>query len=296
MITAEKTTITVRANINVPVEKVWNYWTDPKHIVHWNNASEDWYTPRAENDLRVGGKFSARMEARDGSDGFDFAGEYDSVVLLKQIRYTMGDGRTVRVTFDSDGETTRVTEIIETESHNPLDIQQKGWQAILNNFKRYVEKASRVEMLHFDITINANVEIVYRTMIHEKHYTEWTSEFNPTSHFKGSWEKGSKILFLGDAPDGSLGGMVSRIKENIPFRYISIEHLGMIENGKEVLCGPDVDLWAGAMENYTFTDQDGKTHLTIEVDTVEKFREYFFNTWPNALQRLKSICEAKNTN
>lgn len=296
MITAAKTTITVKANINAPVEKVWNFWTDPKHIVHWNNASDDWYTPRAENDLRVGGKFNYRMEARDGSDGFDFEGEYDSVVLLKQIRYTMGDGRSVRVSFDSDADTTTVTEIIETEPHNPLDIQQKGWQAILDNFRRHIEKSSRTEMLHFDILIEANAEKVYRTMINEKHYPEWTSEFNPTSHFKGSWDKGSKILFLGDAADGSLGGMVSRIKENIPYRFISIEHMGLVENGKEVLCGPDVDIWAGALENYTFTDQDGKTHLSVDVDTVDKYRQYFINTWPKALQKLKKICESNKTN
>lgn len=296
MITAEKTTITVKADVKEPVEKVWSYWTDPKHVIHWNNASDDWFTPRAENDLRVGGKFNYRMEARDGSDGFDFEGEYDSVVLLKQIRYTMNDGRTIKVTFDSDNDSTMITEIIETESHNPIDIQQQGWQAILDNFKRYVEKSSKVVTLHFDILINALPEKVYRTMIHEKHYNKWTSEFNPTSHFKGSWEKGSKILFIGDSADGTIGGMVSRIKENIPYRFISIEHIGIIENGKEVLCGPDVDLWAGALENYTFTDRDGKTLLAIDVDTVDQYKQYFIDTWPKALQKLKSMCESGQTN
>jgi len=292
MITAEKTTITVKANINAPVEKVWNLWTEPRHIVHWNNASDDWFTPRAENDLRVGGRFIYRMEARDGSDGFDFEGEYDSVVLLKQIRYTLGDSRSVKVNFDADGDSTVVTEVVETEQHNPLDIQQQGWQAILDNFKKYTEKSLKTERLHFEILINAKVEEVYRTTIDEKHYTEWTSEFNPTSHFKGSWEKGSKILFLGDAADGSLGGMVSRIREHIPYRFISIEHMGIVENGKEVLCGPDVDPWSGAVENYTFTEQDGKTLFSADTDTIYKYRQYFINTWPKALQKLKSICES----
>jgi uncharacterized protein YndB with AHSA1/START domain len=293
MITAEKTTITVKAGVNAPIEKVWSYWTDPKHIIRWNNASDDWYTPRAENDLRVGGKFLYRMEARDGSDGFDFEGEYDSVVLLKQIRYTMSDGRSVKVTFDSDTDSTTVTELIETEQHNPIDIQQQGWQAILDNFRKYAERSLSTETMHFEILIDAHPEKVYNTMIDQKHYTEWTSEFNPSSHYKGSWEKGSKILFLGDAADGSLGGMVSRIKENIPYRYISIEHVGIIENGREVLCGPDVDIWSGAQENYTFTEQNMQTLLSIDVDTTEKYRQYFVNTWPKALQRLKSICESK---
>lgn len=292
MITAEKTTITVRADINAPIEKVWSYWTDPKHIVHWNNASDDWFTPRAENDLRVGGKFNARMEARDGSDGFDFEGEYDSVVLLKQIKYTMSDGRSVKVLFDSMGDNTTVTEDIETEQHNPRDIQQQGWQAILNNFKKYVERSSITQMLSFEIQIDASPEKVYSTMIDQKRYREWTAEFNPTSHFKGSWEKGSKILFLGESTDGSFGGMVSRIKENIPYRYISIEHLGIVENGKEVLCGPDVDIWVGAQENYTFTDKDGKTLLSVDTDTIEKYKQYFLDTWPKALQKLKAICES----
>ena len=293
MITAEKTTITVKATINAPVEKVWSFWTDPRHIVQWNNASDDWYTPRAENDLRVGGKFLSRMEARDGSDGFDFTGEYDSIVLLKQIKYTMGDGRTAQVNFSFEGNTTVITEVVETEQSNPLEMQQQGWQAILNNFKKYVERSSKTERVHYEILINANVEKVYRTTIDEKHYSGWTAEFNPTSHFKGSWEKGSKILFLGYAQDGTVGGMVSRIRENIPYRYISIEHLGIVENGKEVLCGPEVDIWAGAMENYTFTQRDEKTLMSVDTDTTAQYKTYFQNTWPKALQKLKTICESE---
>jgi hypothetical protein len=128
-------------------------------------------------------------------------------------------------------------------------------------------------------------------MIDEKGFSEWTAAFNPTSRFKGSWEKGSKILFFGDAKDGSQGGMVSRIRENIPCRFIGIEHLGIIENGKEVLCGPDVDIWAGAVENYTFIQQAEKTLLLIDTDTTEQFKNYFEDTWPNALQKLKQMCE-----
>jgi uncharacterized protein YndB with AHSA1/START domain len=293
MITKEKTTITVEATINAPVEKVWSLWTDPKHIIHWNNASDDWHTPKAENDLRIGGKFLYRMESRDGSDGFDFKGEYDSVVLLKLIKYSISDGRTVQVFFSSEGDRTRVKEIVETEQNNPVEMQQEGWQAILDNFRKYVERSGKSDMKHYEILIDANVERVYNVMIDEKHYVEWTSVFNPTSHFKGSWEKGSKILFIGEAEDGSLGGMVSRIKENIPFRFISIEHLGIIQNGKEVLCGPDVDEWAGALENYTFTDQNSKTLLSVDVYTGEKYASYFDETWPKALEKLKSMCETQ---
>lgn len=134
------TKITVAATINAPVEKVWEYWTEPEHIKKWNSASDDWHTPRAENDLRVGGKFSSRMEARDGSMGFDFGGVYDEVIINAAIGYTMGDGRTVQVRFDSGENGTTVTETFDAETTNPVEMQQAGWQSILDNFKRYTEE------------------------------------------------------------------------------------------------------------------------------------------------------------
>ena len=140
METATKTTITVQTKVNAPVEKVWDYWTSPQHITQWNSASEDWHTPRAENDLREGGKFSARMEAKDGSFGFDFGGVYDNVQPHKYIEYTIGDGRKVKIDFAADGNKTKVTENFEAESTNPEEMQKGGWQAILNNFKKYTEE------------------------------------------------------------------------------------------------------------------------------------------------------------
>lgn len=132
-------TITVEANVKAPVEKVWKLWTEPVHITKWNSASEDWHTPSAENDLRVGGKFSARMEAKDGSFGFDFGGVYDTVELNREIAYTIGDGRKVRVLFTKQGSNTHVSETFDAENENPLEMQRGGWQAILDNFKKYTE-------------------------------------------------------------------------------------------------------------------------------------------------------------
>lgn len=131
--------ITVEATINAPVEKVWNYWTEPKHITQWNNASDDWHTPHAENDLRVGGKFVSRMEAKDGSAGFDFGGVYNEVKKHKLISYTMDDGRKASVKFSGDGNETTVTETFEAESMNSIEMQKSGWQSILDNFKKYTE-------------------------------------------------------------------------------------------------------------------------------------------------------------
>jgi len=139
METKEKTVITVGNTVNAPVEKVWEFWTKPEHITQWNNASDDWHTPRAENDLRTGGSFSARMEARDGSFGFDFGGIYDDVKKNESIEYTMGDGRKVKVNFTPHGNTTKVTEAFEAEDTNPAEMQKGGWQAILDNFKKYTE-------------------------------------------------------------------------------------------------------------------------------------------------------------
>jgi uncharacterized protein YndB with AHSA1/START domain len=139
METQEKTIITVENTIHAPVEKVWEYWSKPEHITKWNNASDDWHTPRAENDLRTGGKFLSRMEARDGSMGFDFGGVYDEVREHEYIGYTMGDNRKVKVNFSPQGNSTKVTETFEAENSHSLEMQKGGWQAILDNFKKYTE-------------------------------------------------------------------------------------------------------------------------------------------------------------
>lgn len=133
------TKITVKANVNAPVEKVWKTWTTPGDIMQWNNASDDWHTTKATNDLKVGGKFSSHMEAKDGSFGFDFGGIYDRVEINKNIEYTLGDGRKVAINFKANGNQTEVTETFDAETQNSIEMQQQGWQAILNNFTKYTE-------------------------------------------------------------------------------------------------------------------------------------------------------------
>lgn len=131
--------ITVETTVNAPIEKAWNYWTVPEHIKKWNNASEDWHTPSATNDLRVGGKFTSRMEAKDGTMGFDFWGVYDDVKTNELIAYTMGDGRKANVFFSSQGNSSKIVVTFETETENSVELQRGGWQAILDNFKKYTE-------------------------------------------------------------------------------------------------------------------------------------------------------------
>lgn len=131
--------ITVTATVNAPVEKVWQSWSAPEHIMQWCSASPEWHAPRAENDLRAGGKFLTRMEAKDGSMGFDFEGVYSEVETNKKIAYGMSDGRKVEITFEAAGDTTGITETFDAETENPLEMQRGGWQAILDNFKNYTE-------------------------------------------------------------------------------------------------------------------------------------------------------------
>ena len=133
------TKVTVEATVNAPVEKVWKTWSEPQHIKQWCAASDDWHAPKAENDLKTGGTFSTRMEAKDGSFGFDFGGVYDNVKKNELIEYTMGDGRKVRVAFTPSGDTTKIVETFDAETTNPVDMQRTGWQAILDNFRKYTE-------------------------------------------------------------------------------------------------------------------------------------------------------------
>jgi len=132
--------ITVETTIHENVEKVWKLWSEPEHITQWCQASDDWHAPYAENDLRDGGKFKTTMAAKDGSFSFDFGGTYTQVKPHERIEYTMDDGRNVSVIFEQQGKDTKIVETFEPENTNSLEMQKDGWQAILNNFKSYVEK------------------------------------------------------------------------------------------------------------------------------------------------------------
>jgi uncharacterized protein YndB with AHSA1/START domain len=131
--------ITVDATINANQQKVWDYYTMPDHITKWNFADPSWHCPKAENDMKVGGKYSARMEARDGSFGFDFEATYNNIVPGKSFNYTMLDGREVDVDFVPKEDKTDLKIVFDAESQNPVEMQKAGWQSILNNFKNYVE-------------------------------------------------------------------------------------------------------------------------------------------------------------
>lgn len=137
----QTTKITVQTSIAADLNKVWEYYTKPEHITKWNFASDDWHCPKAENDLRPGGRYAARMEAKDGSFGFDFEATYDEVLPAVSFTYTIADGRTASVKFRNLGNKTNLHLRIDPENENPIDIQRNGWQAILDNFKKYSEQS-----------------------------------------------------------------------------------------------------------------------------------------------------------
>jgi len=140
-----KNTITVQTIVDAPVEKAWDYWTKPEHITKWTFASDDWEAPFAENDLRINGKFKTRMQSKDKSQGFDFTGRYTNVKENELIEYIMYDGREVSILFERIDVRTKITETFDPEKENPYEMQREGWQAILNNFKKYVENEVKNE-------------------------------------------------------------------------------------------------------------------------------------------------------
>jgi len=139
MTTSEKTKITVQVLVNSSLEKAWDTWVNPEHIVNWNFASPDWCCPTSENDLQPGGNFKSRMEAKDGSFGFDFGGVYQEVIKNELISYILEDARKVKITFEENDGKVLISQTFEAETENPIDLQRDGWQAIMNNYKRYTE-------------------------------------------------------------------------------------------------------------------------------------------------------------
>jgi hypothetical protein len=148
-----------------------------------------------------------------------------------------------------------------------------------------------MQKLHFSIHINAPKEKVWNTMLDNKTYREWTSVFSPGSDFVGNWDKGSKILFVGPNNNGKTSGMVSRIAENRPYEFLSIEHLGVVNDGVEDTTSEAVKGWVGALENYTFREVDGVTEVIVDMDSTDELSDEFNKMWPKGLQKLKELAE-----
>jgi uncharacterized protein YndB with AHSA1/START domain len=282
--------IKIQTQINAPVSKVYEFWTTPSHMCSWNFASPDWHCPSCDIDLKVDGKLKAVMAAKDGSMSFDFNCTYDEIIPNEKLSLTIEDERKWLIYFKTNEEGTLVTEEFEPENVNPIEMQQMGWQSILDNFKSYVE-SKKYEKLNFEIHIDAPRSHVFETMLGSESYKEWTSVFTSTSHYVGEWKKGSKIRFQALDKDGKISGMHSIIDEVIPNEFVSIQHLGEIVNNEEVSTGGIIDSWTGSHENYYYTEDNDGTKLVVSVDSLPDYFSFFNEQYPLALQKLKSICE-----
>lgn len=286
----KRTVVKITALVHAGQADVWHCWTTPFHILKWNTAVSEWHTTFAENDLRTGGKFTSRMEAKDGSMGFDFWGIYNEIVPMQKIAYTLGDDRKVTTTFEEAAGGTWIVSNFEAESENPVEMQEMGWNNILQNFKKYVENGFKPPMV-FEIAINAPVSKVFALMTEEAAYRSWTKVFNESSHYIGNWQKASEMLFVGYDAKGQKGGMVSTIVENIKDKFISIKHLGLVKGDEKIMEGPEVEPWQGGLENYLFFETPQGCLLRVEMDMNEEFKSYFEETWPKALATIKELAE-----
>ncbi len=149
-----------------------------------------------------------------------------------------------------------------------------------------------MENMQFKTAIEAEVSKVYNTMLTQDTYRQWTAVFNPSSEYEGSWDKGNKIRFVGTNKEGKKEGMVGLVRENMPNKFVSVEYIGLLDNENEVTEGPAVNDWIGSFENYSFEQENGVTNLTVDVDVHDSMLDYFRDTYPKALARLKEICEA----
>jgi len=283
--------ILVETSIKSSRERAWDLMFNPIHIMKWNAASDDWHTTFADVDLRVGGTLIYHMASKDGKYGFDFSGTFTDLELNKLAAYTLEDGRKVRVEFAVEDDQVGIKQYFEPESQNPPDFQQKGWQAILDNFKKYSE-GNPSDVMRFETIIEATVEQVYTKMIDKEVYDKWTSVFNETSSFEGDWNKGSEIYFIGLDSEGIKGGMVAEIFENRASQFIGIRHEGMLKGEEKIMSGPEVEPWKGCYECYTFRKEGNHCRLIVQLDAIESFKDYMNETWPKALTKLKETIES----
>lgn len=283
--TNTETKITVEVNINAPVEKVWQLWTNPVDITNWNSPSPEWHIPKAENDLRVGGKFLSRMEAKDGSFGFDFGGEYNEVNPNELIVYTLDDGRKVENVFIDDDKKTKVSVTFDAETENSLQQQQEGWQAILDSFKQYAEKT---ELLEFTIQINTDKKKVWEVMLDPITYKEWSNAGWEGSSYIGNWVEGENLKFVSPSGEGTVATLVS----HKPYDFSHAKHVAvLLKDGTEDRESELAKGWVGIHESYTFTEKQGVTTLKVLITSANEWVSMFTAGWPVALKKLKEICE-----
>lgn len=267
-----KTTLQVSTDVAADPASVWTRFTVPGHIMQWNFASEEWHCPAAENDLRPGGVYRTRMEARDGSQGFDFEGVYDEVVPESRLAYTLTNGRQVKTEFSDQNGRTRVTTTFEPEDSFPIEVQQAGWQAIIDNFRRYVESEPE-RMVREQVTIDTPADTVWSIITHPRYARELGQQFDKNAYVRSDWQLGSAVEFVYEPERIAATGTISELK---PLELIRIDF--------------DFDGFA-YYESFHFSSTEGQTILTAEAGPYTHARDEHATVWSNWLQKVRELSE-----
>lgn len=281
--------ITISTTINAPIANVFNSYLNPQDNLRWNTAGYGWTNDYAKIDAIAGGEFHIGYKSPDEKNDFDFNGKYIEIVKDKLIKSELGDGRKVEVNFEAEDEKTHVTIIFDAEEENSLDLQKQGWSAILENFKKFVERKSNPKNASItkNIVIQATKEKVWKMLLEDKPYRQWTSSFTEGSYYEGEMKYDGKIMFL--SPSGT--GISSKIVVFIPNFQISFEHLGGVKDGIEDFKSSEFEGWKYARETYTLNGVDGKVNLQIYVEVTKNEEQMMSDLWDKALAELKKMCE-----
>ncbi|MFN3529715.1 MAG: SRPBCC domain-containing protein [Bacteroidia bacterium] len=278
-------------DLQLPAAQAWRSFTQPAHIINWNFAHESWHCPTAENNLQAGGHFKYHMAARDGSGSFDFEGQFEQIEHRQRIAYHLNDSRKVEFRIEPTDSGIRVWHNFEAATDHDAEQQRQGWQAILDQFALYTASLEPLVEMHFEHDYPIAPEELCNMMFSDKGYREWTKPFNANSHFEGVWETGASMRFLGVDGDGTVGGMLSKIRLFEAGKQVCIVHEGDIQKGQEVRFDQSVAQWAGAEENYYFEPMEGGTRLRVMAEVAPQFESWMQEFWPPALQKLHQMCE-----
>ncbi len=316
--------IILTTTINATPEQCYNSYLDPQDNKRWNTAGFGWTVGFTKIDAKVGGSFAVEYKYAVGKYDFILGGVYTKLVQNRLIRYDMPqnmaefkvNARKVEVGFEDNnvvsekaprqsatatpqegnlnenlqmGNSTKVTITFDAEEMNSIERQEQGWQAILNNFKTFVERKSNPNnaALNKSVVINSSAEKVWNAIVDNENYKLWTAQFCAGSYYEGEMTYDSKIRFL--SPNKS--GLSSVVRVCIPNFQISFEHLGFIKDGVEDLDNPEFSGWKGARETYTLREENGKTTLEIYQEMTINEPEFFDKSWDKALAIIKQIAE-----
>ncbi len=276
--------IEIEVLIKNSLDKVWEYWTGQPFISQWYSASDDWWTPWVNQNFQVDQGFVYRMEARDGSMGFDFSGVFTEIVDHEKIVYVLEDGRKVLTTFEERDGRILLKQAFDAEDQNSAQMQKDGWQAILNHFKSFCE-GDQIEM-SFRTVLGTNPNRVWEYLTLPRLYEEWAIAFSEQPKFVGQWVEGGTIDFI-DFQEGGTRVQLDKVK---PFEKLYMTHIAMIDGQAGIVEDhPEAPTWVGTKENYDLELVGKETILTIHIMCHPKYVDYLRNSWEKAVKLMTHV-------